>query len=211
MKLSEIGDKFQTLKNTHITCGKKLLDLYEPFFSPIRDKKEVNILEIGVLGGSSLKTWKEYFMWPCIIGIDIDPAAINYAEDRIQIEIGSQADVSVLEKAVNKVSGGFDIIIDDGSHINEYTLASFNYLWNHLVSGGIYILEDMICSYDKVDMGWPGMNYNQHGTNPNNTRADIDNFLNKNIHQMDRGEYSGSHSEIFGIHIYRNVIIIEKK
>ena len=36
----------------------------------------------------------------------------------------------------------FDLIIDDGSHNLSDILISFNYLFKHLKSGGIYVIED---------------------------------------------------------------------
>jgi cephalosporin hydroxylase len=208
MKLSDIGKKHKTLKNTHVTNGKTLLDLYEPFFERYKDENPM-ILEIGVLDGASLRTWKEYFEACFIVGFDINPDAINQMEHGIHIVIGDQSNEEDL-KQVLPGKNKYDIIIDDGSHVNEYTLKSFKFLWPHLNSGGVYILEDMICSYDRVDLQWPGMDNNKIAMDPNNKRKDIDNFLNEHIHQMDRGEYENNPSEIFAIHVYRNVIIIEK-
>lgn len=204
MRLSLIGDKYRTAKNTHVTFGHTLLDLYEPLFERFR-MHPINILEIGVLGGASLRAWKEYFVCAKIFGFDIVPESIYSAEDRIEIQMGNQSKKEDLKKVVNRADGNFDIIIDDGSHVNKYTLKSFEYLWPFLNSGGIYIIEDAICAYDKVDMDWPGMNKNRKNMNVNNKRADIDRFLLNHIKEMDFNK-----SEIFSIQIYRNVIIIQK-
>ena len=48
---------------------------------------------------------------------------------------------------------GFDIIIDDASHIGEFTKRSFWYLFDHhLKPGGLYVIEDWLTGY--VD-NWP--------------------------------------------------------
>ena len=55
MSLKEIGKKYPTNKNDY-----GFLDIYEKYFEPLREKK-LNILEIGVDKGDSLRLWKEYF------------------------------------------------------------------------------------------------------------------------------------------------------
>jgi hypothetical protein len=43
---------------------------------------------------------------------------------------------------------GFDIIVDDASHIGEFTKQSFWYLFdNHLKPGGLYVIEDWCTGY----------------------------------------------------------------
>ena len=41
---------------------------------------------------------------------------------------------------------GFDIIIDDGSHVSTDQNVSLAYLFRHLKSSGFYVLEDLDCS-----------------------------------------------------------------
>ena len=41
----------------------------------------------------------------------------------------------------------FDLIIDDASHISEDILSAFQNTYQHLRSGGYYIVEDMKCTY----------------------------------------------------------------
>jgi len=96
----------------------------------------VRVLEIGVDHGGSLQIWKEYFgVGASIVGLDIDPQCQAYAEDRIEIVTGNQADVALL-----KSLGEFDIVIDDGSHRIQDQQASFNVLWPRTKS--VYLIED---------------------------------------------------------------------
>ncbi len=206
--LTDIGNKYGTAKNTHVTFGHTLLDLYEPLFERFVNQQGVVILEIGVLNGASLRTWEEYFQCGSIYGFDIDRNALNlfyHDENQIDVILGDQSKEKDLKNLIDKINNPLDIIIDDGSHVNKYTLISFEYLWPHLNSGGIYIIEDTICTYDKVDMEWPGMNRNRKNMNVRNNRKDIDKFLLNNIMNMDLGE-----ADIFSIQIYRNVIIFQK-
>ncbi len=108
----------------------------------------IKILEIGVLDGASLRTWAEFYPNSTLIGIDIDPRCKAYETDRIRIEIGSQDDPDFLRGVVEKY-GNFDMILDDGSHLQRHVIASFTHLFGHVVPGGSYIVEDTCCAY------WP--------------------------------------------------------
>jgi len=82
-------------------------------------------MEIGGKDGASLRSWKSYFSKGNIYGIDMDPRCKDLEEARIQIEIGGQDD----EKFLRNYFGSereFDILIDNGSHANKMTLASYN-------------------------------------------------------------------------------------
>ncbi|MGH9641596.1 MAG: hypothetical protein ACRD3Q_04160, partial [Terriglobales bacterium] len=62
---------------------------------------------------------------------------------------GDQADTAILQNAIDATNGeGFDVIIDDASHIGEYTRRSFEFLFpNGLKSGGLYFIEDYHTGY----------------------------------------------------------------
>lgn len=122
--LSRIGDKYGTAKNTHKSFGNTILDIYEPYFEPLKDKP-IKLLEIGVLSGASVFTWEEYFTKALIYGIDINTPDIQ--TDRIQIYQADQGDVIDLHYVYTKIGEPLDIIIDDGSHINEYTMGTFDF------------------------------------------------------------------------------------
>ena len=52
-------------------------------------------------------------------------------------------------KSVVDEMGGLDIVIDDGSHINQHVIESFQILFPHLSRRGFYWIEDLHTSY------WP--------------------------------------------------------
>lgn len=102
--------------------------------------------------------WKDYFPKGTIAGLDIDPVHIDDPTGRIYVYKGSQQDTKVLKKIAGEIAPtGFDVIIDDASHIAEYTRQSFWYLFkDHLKSGGLYFIEDWGTGYwDK----WPDGKY----------------------------------------------------
>jgi SAM-dependent methyltransferase len=124
--------------------------IYQEVFGP-RRAEPLRILEIGVLGGASLRLWKRYFTHPgtLIVGIDILPECIKYdaPADGIRVRIGNQTDAGFLKRVVEEF-GPFDLIIDDGSHHSSHIIASFNHLYaDGLKESGIYFVEDLHANY----------------------------------------------------------------
>jgi demethylmacrocin O-methyltransferase len=126
---------------------------YQRYFQPIKHKR-LNLLEIGVggyehrkRGGRSLRMWKAYFRKSRIVGIDIYDKT-HFREKRIDIRQCDQTDSEALRNLSNEY-GGFDIVIDDGSHMNEHVIKTFNVLFPLLRPDGIYAVEDLQTAY------WP--------------------------------------------------------
>lgn len=142
--LNEIGIKFNTDKSS---ISHDYLRKYEKYI-PFKRTDEIKILEIGVQNGYSVRTWKEYFFNSTIVGIDIEPNCKKHQENRIYIEIGDQTDEEFLNTIVEKY-GPFDLIVDDGSHVNSHVITSFKFLFDHLNKHGVYLVEDVSTSY------WP--------------------------------------------------------
>ena len=65
MDLEKLFNKFNSDKINH-----QYHKIYHSYFNSLK-LKSLNILEIGVADGSSLKAWSEYFKNSKIIGIDI--------------------------------------------------------------------------------------------------------------------------------------------
>lgn len=152
-------------------------------------EERLTLVEIGVKGGASLRMWKSYFPNAEVIGVDIDPSCETFAEDRIRILIGSQDDPRILEQVLSFSGGAPDIVIDDGSHINEHVIASFTYLFSHLRLGGIYAIEDLGSSYE--DLSNPRHSQYRQVLNPRanlkNDRRDLDQLFQHILHDMDHG------------------------
>jgi hypothetical protein len=150
MNLDEIGLKFGTDKASN---SNNFLEFYERFFCKRRFEK-LKILEIGVLGGSSLRTWEEYFPNAKIIGLDISLEAKKEESQRIKIEILDQSDTFQLSKYAEDKN--FDIIIDDGSHVWGHQIKTLRILFPILNPLGIYIVEDLDTSYGKYYRDYSG-------------------------------------------------------
>jgi hypothetical protein len=194
----------------HSFAGMSYLDVYERYLLPLRDE-EIALLEIGVKDGASLRMWKSFFPRAEIYGIDIDPRCKAFEQDRIRIATGSQADERFLAGCFAD-RPRFHVIVDDGSHINRMTLASFHCLFpERLHSGGLYILEDLRCSYDKlqtqfdVRANWPGMRYNDPSDSLDNDRKELDDFFLRILFDLDHRR-----GEIQFAHFWSNMCVIRK-
>ncbi|MES0002677.1 glycoside hydrolase family 99-like domain-containing protein [Mesorhizobium sp. M0051] len=124
------------------------LSTYDHIFSEYRNKP-VRILEIGVQNGGSLEIWQKYFPnAEIIVGCDINLACGNLVFDNKKIEISvGNANTDEVERDIVARSEKYDIIIDDGSHLSSDIICSFARYFPHLSEGGIYIAEDLHCSY----------------------------------------------------------------
>jgi demethylmacrocin O-methyltransferase len=189
-------------------------DNYTIHFQKLRRKK-LNILEIGVggyefadIGGESLRMWKFYFPRSNIYGIDIFDKS-GQEEKRIKIFQGSQADREFL-LSVCKEIGGIDIIIDDGSHINEHVITTFKILFPLLNMSGIYVVEDIQTAY------WPDFGYGGDSLDLNNPNTSM-NFFKKltdglNYEEFIHPGYQPSYFDknIKSVHFYHNMVFIYK-
>lgn len=134
-------------------------DEYERHFASLRDKP-IRLLEIGIggwgsieRGGESLKSWRDYFPNASIVGLDIEDKKFLDC-DRITTVKGNQSNIELLND-ITYVYGPFDIVIDDGSHIQSDILTTFKTLFPLLKPGGIYIIEDLETAYREKQGGHP--------------------------------------------------------
>jgi SAM-dependent methyltransferase len=129
------------------------LPTYETLFAHLRDQQIV-LLELGVHRGGSLHLWRDWFPHGTIIGLDVNPVVLTAPMDRIRVYQGLQQDLATLTRIANEQApDGFDVIIDDASHLGELTKVSFWHLFDrHLKPGGIYVIEDWGTGYWST---WP--------------------------------------------------------
>lgn len=185
---------------------------YQKHFKDLR-KRRLSILEIGTggyddpaKGGASLKMWKYYFPNSMIFSIDIyDKSFLQ--DKRTKIFKGSQNDKNFLEDVFNKI-GSLDIIIDDGSHINEHVITAFKTLFPLLNDDGIYIVEDTQTSYWE-QFGGDSENLNNPATTMNFFKTLADHL---NYAEFMKPEYIPTYFDrnIIAIHFYHNLVFIYK-
>lgn len=210
-ELPEITPK-NDLEKYFLNNNKRLLhkwfhyfEIYDRYFSKFRNK-EISILEIGVDNGGSLQMWKEYFgLKAKIYGVDIVKECKQFEEDQIKILIGSQEDENFWD-TVKTLLPKFDIIIDDGGHTMNQQITTYECMFPHLNEGGIYLCEDNHTSY--MDPNLWGGGYK----NPNSFIEYSKNFIDY-IHAWYNTDMPNHNDikNIFGIHYYDSILVIEKR
>ena len=200
---SNVNNKY--FSSTTYSIKSDFLKIYDNYFSEFKNKK-INILEIGIDTGNSLKFWKNYFSSKSnIIGLDINK--YNFTEKNIFTFQGMQQDSKFLSTITNKFKK-FDIIIDDGSHDCRHIIKSFNFLFKNLKEGGIYIIEDLQTSY------YP----RYHGSRINKKKKHTSMNFIKNLADSINYEHfdqpfpksSIYDGEIKFVHFFQNLAIIKK-
>ena len=143
---------------------------YEALFSEWRDAP-INIIEIGIASGASLKIWPQFFRNATIIGIDINPACARFAGDRVVVRIGSQGDRDFLSGVCREFPP--TIVIDDGSHRADHNRFTFEVVFPQLLSRGLYVIEDLFVHFGPAAGEWSGAG----GKPPHDMINDISNKL----------------------------------
>jgi hypothetical protein len=109
------------------------------------DRRETvrRVLEVGVNAGSSLRMWEEYFPAAEVIGLDIRTDVL-FTAGRIRCYQADQGVRQSLQAAVAAAGGGlFDLIIDDGSHLDDHQIVTAETLLPLLAPGGHLVLGDL--------------------------------------------------------------------
>ncbi len=137
--------QYGQLSNTDKVTHHEYHKYYEPVLKPYYNLHG-SIVEIGLGTGQSLPMWQNLFKHAHIYGVDKEYE--NSGNDRYTIYKGDQSnvnDLNDLRKSLTDKNVFF--INDDGSHIPEHQLLTFNTLFPILKEGGIYIIEDIETSY----------------------------------------------------------------
>ncbi len=185
---------------------------YDRYFARLRDQP-IRLLEIGVggaeqpgLGAESLRMWRDYFASGMIFGIDLWDKS-PHDEARIKTFRGSQDDPAFLARVVRE-AGPFDIVIDDGSHINRHVLKSFRLLFPHVKEGGVYAIEDTQTSY------WPPFGGSSRTLASRRTTLGFAKGLVDALNFRERLQRGYRPTEVdrgvTGLHFHHNLVIVEK-
>ena len=133
---------------------------YSQEFSNKKEEK-MNILEIGVRDGKSLKLWASWFKNSQIYGVDINKIQENlpltaggnlitltYEPQNINFTIDNAYSKNFLDSIKNDY---FDYIIEDGSHRLEHQLFCIENYYSKLRKGGKIIIEDIGCKEEDAN------------------------------------------------------------
>jgi demethylmacrocin O-methyltransferase len=150
-----------TIAGTDKIGAHDYIPAYARFFAPYRNRR-LTLLEIGVGGydhedgGHSLNMWQAYFRRGTIVAIDLFDKT-KLSRGRVHVHQCSQVDRAGLEVIV-RLYGGFDLVIDDGSHLNTHQIETFKILFPLMKPSGVYVIEDVQTSY------WPAFGGGAVGT-----------------------------------------------
>lgn len=112
------------------------IELYEEILAPYRDVA-LNMLEIGVAKGYSLRMWREYFHEGCDVhGIDIKK--IPLIDETLNVSYGDSQDAALWADW-----GPVDVIIDDGDHSTKGQFETALVWLPKVRRGGVYLIEDV--------------------------------------------------------------------
>lgn len=124
------------------------LDTYAELLAPYRTTA-ARVLEVGIMGGHSLRMWEEFFSSAAVYGVDLcDQPFGGIADLRSMIAEGSHLirlfDATNVAQVEHHFDGiAFDVIVEDANHDLASQLAIYQNLRQHLASDGIYIIEDI--------------------------------------------------------------------
>jgi hypothetical protein len=178
---------------------------YERYVGKFRDRN-VRVLEISHDEGESLHMWTRYFRRGQLIRVDSREKSLS-PPMRARTVHGTQDHELLAPLAAD--FGPFDVVIDDGSRLNERVISSFNALFPHLRPGGLYVIEAIGVSY------WPGWGGSSADLNsPATTAGFVKTLLDGLNHQhiTRAGEYEPTLTDrtVSAVHMHHNIAFMEK-
>lgn len=114
------------------------LKVYEALLASYRDTAK-SVLEVGVEHGWSMELWRNYFDPKCTVwGVDLNrPAEVPVGTNFVAGNATDPALLAYLDQ------NGYEVIIDDASHLSSDQATTFNLLRPLLIPGGMYVIEDL--------------------------------------------------------------------
>jgi predicted O-methyltransferase YrrM len=156
-----IGKKYDTDKSSqrNDVTDTRHCHPYTLFYDSLfKNKKneQLKIAELGILEGSSLRMWKDYFINSEIFGFEYDNNYIsnfknNFNNERITLEFIDVTNKSSIINAFSKLNIMYDIIIEDTTHLFEHQINVIENTYQYLKPGGVLIIEDIFKAYKESD------------------------------------------------------------
>jgi hypothetical protein len=104
-----------------------------------------SIVEIGYGNGDSISFWKSLYPSAFLYVIDRDVELQGDGYKVFKCDQSQNPQLNELRDFLREKD--IAIILDDGSHVPEHQLKTFNCLFSILRQGGVYVIEDTECSY----------------------------------------------------------------
>lgn len=181
-------------------------DIYDRHFARFRGR-EILLVEIGIYHGGSLGMWKSYFgPHAKIVGIDINPRALKFADEQVTVLIGDQSDRAFLQ-SVRARYPHIDILLDDGGHSMNQQIVSFEELYDAVAEDGVYMIEDTHTSYWQEYGG--GLNAPQSFLEY--TKRLLDQLNAWHVREWVGGDKTSFAKSAWSLSWYDSVVAIEKR
>jgi len=147
-ELCYLATKYMTDKSPYniMTHRHPYTAIYDMFLGSYKDKEDLKFGEIGILNGSSIRMWRDYFPHAYIHGFDIVESYVDKIKDingvKGHLVDASHGLVPVLQK---ECIGGkkFDILLEDASHMLDHQLLFIRDAIEYINPGGLLIIEDI--------------------------------------------------------------------
>lgn len=121
----------------------------------IKGHEKLSLIEIGLGSrngfpygglepGGSMNAWREFSPNALLVGMDIDPDAVNEIHEHgFVMDQTSSMSIENTIKAVTELSPKYDLIIDDGFHDPHANVRTYLGFYNLLSIDGTYVIEDV--------------------------------------------------------------------
>lgn len=154
--LLELYSKYDSLLDVEYPSDKNsyhtyIEDVYENYLKTYRNKK-INLLEIGVSWGGSIRLWNDYFKYAKIYGVDNFSCGDEYRNKSIDLIDGEKKRVTIIEgnayspDVVDQLPD-LDVVIDNGPHTTFSQMECIKNYLPKLKVGGIMFIEDIVVDF----------------------------------------------------------------
>lgn len=181
-------------------------DIYDRHFARFRGR-EIVMVEIGIYHGGSLGMWKSYFgPQATLVGVDINPRALKFADEQVTVVIGDQSNRDFL-RSLRERYPRIDVLLDDGGHSMEQQIATFEELYDAVAEDGVYMVEDTHTSY------WPeyGGGLGADGSFLEYTKRLVDQLNAWHVREWNDRDKSAFARSAWSLSWYDSIVAIEKR
>ena len=179
-------------------------DTYFPVYEALLQKYigcEFTIVEVGVFNGGSLFMWRKFFGPKArIIGVDLNPDALEWEKQGFEIIIGDQSSETFWVELFQKI-GKVDVVIDDGGHTNRQQIVTSHHAIQNINDGGVLIVEDVHTNYFR-EFGNPS-----RYSFVNFTHRIVDG-VNSRAHSL-RQTYAQYSSRVYSVSFFESMVVFQ--
>lgn len=194
-ELCRIGAHYDTDKSSQRRniSNERHCHAYTLFYDALFNKKRaehLTIAELGILNGSSLLMWGEYFQNATIHGFDLfhlDEFKKNHSHSSVEVHKMNVRDACSISEALRQVDVQYDLIMDDTTHVFEDQIRIIQNSYKHLKAGGMLIIEDI----------YKNRNENQYLEELSRILSNFQDYYFVSIDHKNRNSYGWDNDKLF--------------